>query len=81
MCFAGWIDQHESHYELAKGEAMRLVKHALTMPKRSTEKSPEIRDVSANSASAEAAELDKLVKSDRDANQESDLLSHEGMDE
>ncbi len=81
LCFAGWIDQHESHYELAKGEAMRLVKHALTMPKRSTEKSPEIRDVSANSASAEAAELDKLVKSDRDANQESDLLSHEGMDE
>ncbi len=81
LCFAGWIDQHESHFEHARGEAMRLVKLALKEPKSSRAKKPDVRDVSTVNAGAEEVELDKLVENDRDANLESDLLARDGMDE
>ncbi len=81
LCFAGWIDQHESHFEHARGEAMRLVQYALAQPKNSRAKAPEARDVSTGNAGAEEAELDRLVERDRTANSEGDLLSREGLDE
>lgn len=81
LCFAGWIDQHESHFEHARGEAMRLVNLALERPKSSRAKAPEARDVSTGKAGAEDAHLIKLVESDRNENNEGDLLTRDGMDE
>ncbi|HGG06568.1 MAG TPA: mechanosensitive ion channel [Aliiroseovarius sp.] len=81
LCFAGWIDQHESHFQHARGEAMRLLKLALEKPRNSRAKAPEVRDVSAQKAGAEDADLIKLVESDREANSEGDLLTRDGMDE
>lgn len=81
LCFAGWIDQHESHFEHARGEAMRLVQYALAQPGNSTVKALEVRDVSTGNTGAEGAELDHLVESDRAANSGGDLLSREGLDE
>ncbi len=81
LCFSGWVNQHESHSERARGEAMRLVNLALGKPKSSRAKAPKVRDVSAAAAGAENAELDSLVESDRLANSESDLLTRGGLDE
>lgn len=81
ICFAGWIDQHDSHFEHARGEAMRQVKHALHKPKSSRAKAPDVRDVSAAAAGAEEAELNRLVETDRAENRENDLLSRAGHDE
>jgi len=81
LCFAGWIDQHESHFEHARGEAMRLVKQAIEKPHRNRTNAPEARDVSAERAGADEVELVKLVESEREANSETDLLAHDGTDE
>ena len=81
LCFSGWIDQRESHFDHARGEAMRLVKHAIEKPKGSRAKAPEARDVSAVSAGGEEVELQKLAESEREANRETDLLMRNGADE
>ncbi len=81
LCFAGWIDQIESHFEHARGEAMRLVKQAVEKPRSGRAKAPEARDVSVEGAGAEDVELIKLVESERSANRETDLLTRDGMDE
>lgn len=81
LCFAGWIDQHESHFDHARGEAMRLVKQAIEKPRSGRTKAPKARDVSAEGAGAEEVELIKLVESEREANSETDLLTRDGIDE
>jgi len=81
LCFSGWIDQRESHFDHARGEAMRLVKHAIEKPKGSRANAPEARDVSAVSAGGEEVELQKLAESEREANRETDLLMRNGADE
>ncbi len=81
LCFAGWIDQHESHFDHARGEAMRLVKLALEKPRGSRAGAPRTRDVSAQGAGAEEAELTRLAETERAANSETDLLSRDGLDE
>jgi small-conductance mechanosensitive channel len=81
LCFSGWIDQHESQFDHARGEAMRLVKDALDNPARKGAIAPETRDVSAQIAGADEAALNQLAEDDRAVNQESDLLTRDGMDE
>ncbi len=82
LCFAGWIDQHESHFEHARGEAMRLVRLAVENPQAGrASPAPEARDVSAANAGAEEAELRRLVENERAEKAETDLLARDGMDE
>ena len=81
LCFSGWIDQHDSHFDRARGEAMRLVRQAIEKPRTPRARPPEARDVSAGHSGTEDAELMKLVESERAANSETDLLTRDGMDE
>ncbi len=81
LCFSGWIDQHESHFDRARGEAMRLVKLAIEKPRSSRARAPQARDVSVGKPGTEDAELMKLVEAERATNSETDLLTRDGRDE
>ncbi len=81
LCFSGWIDQHETHFDHARGEAMRLVRAALEKPAGSRARPPRARDVSARNAGTEEAELLKVMESERAANAETDLLARGGQEE
>ena len=62
---------------------MRLVKLTLEKPRgsRAGAPRPRTRDVSAQGAGAEEAELTRLAETERAANSETDLLSRDGLDE
>ena len=81
LCFSGWIDQHDSHFEHARGEAMRQVRDALDRPEAPDAPAPEARDVSARAKAGDEEILNRLVAEDREANLESDLLGKGGADE
>ncbi|MCI2400808.1 mechanosensitive ion channel domain-containing protein [Aliiroseovarius subalbicans] len=81
LCFSGWIDQHHSNFDHARGEAMRLVKDALDKPARKGAKPPQARDVSPEPDTDAEKVLTQLAEEDREANKESDLLTADGADE
>lgn len=81
LCFSGWIDQYDSHFDQARGEAMRQVRDALANANSPATKATDARDVSAQKAAGDEETLTRLVEADRDANQENDLLAKGGAEE
>jgi len=81
---SAWIDQRESDVSLARGEAIRQVRKALLEAMKkpaSSAKRKAAKDSVENVGTAETAELEQMIASERGETEAGDLLNREALEE